>query len=168
MLGNFSAIISSNISSGPFSPSSASGTPIMKMLVCLMLSWRSLNCFHSFFLYSVPQQWLSLLSSSLLILSSASFILLLIPSSVFVISVIVFNSGCSLYFLFVKKTSCNFLLCASILFLSFWLSLQSKVKSSLLWALSQVDRLFALYLVIVLGFYLVPSSETYSFAFSFV
>ena len=49
MLGNFSAIISSNISSGPFSPSSASGTPIMKMLVCLILSQRSLKLFSFLF-----------------------------------------------------------------------------------------------------------------------
>ena len=34
MLGKFSAIISSNIFSGPFSLSSPSGTPVMQMLVC--------------------------------------------------------------------------------------------------------------------------------------
>ena len=38
-----SDIISSNIFSGPFSLSSPSGTPIMQMLVCLMLSHRSLR-----------------------------------------------------------------------------------------------------------------------------
>ena len=42
ILGNFSAIISSNIFSGPFYLSS-SGTPIMRMLVHLMLSQRSLR-----------------------------------------------------------------------------------------------------------------------------
>ena len=50
MLGKFSAIISSNVFSGPFSLSS-SGIPIMRMLVCLM-SHRSLRLssifFHSF------------------------------------------------------------------------------------------------------------------------
>ena len=50
-LGNFSTIISSNIFSGPFSLSSPSGTPIMRMLLHLTLSQRSLrlSSFHSFF-----------------------------------------------------------------------------------------------------------------------
>ena len=50
-LGKFSAIISSNIFSGSFSVSSPSGTPIMRMLLRLMLSQRSLrlSSFHSFF-----------------------------------------------------------------------------------------------------------------------
>ena len=50
LLGKFSAIISSNIFSGPFFLSSP-GTPMMQMLVHLMLSQRSLrlSSFHSFF-----------------------------------------------------------------------------------------------------------------------
>ena len=51
MLGKFLTIISSNIFSSPFSLSSPSGTPIMRMLVHLMLSQRSLRLssfFHSF------------------------------------------------------------------------------------------------------------------------
>ena len=36
ILGTFSAVISSNIFSGPFSLSPPPGTPIMQMLVCLM------------------------------------------------------------------------------------------------------------------------------------
>ena len=47
-LGKFSAIISSNTFSGPFSLSSPSGTPIMQMLVHLMLSQRSLRLSSSF------------------------------------------------------------------------------------------------------------------------
>ena len=47
-IGNVSAIISSNIFSGPFSLSSPSGTLIMHMLVCLMLSQRYLRL-SSFF-----------------------------------------------------------------------------------------------------------------------
>ena len=76
MLGKFSAITSSNIFSGPFSLSS-SGTPIMQMLVCLMLSQRSLrlssyffllffyflfcgsHCHHSIFQVTYPFFWLS-------------------------------------------------------------------------------------------------------------
>ena len=58
MLGKFSTIISSNISSGPFS---LSFPPIMWMFMLLMLSQRSLfSCLHffSFFiLYSVLRQW---------------------------------------------------------------------------------------------------------------
>ena len=42
MFGKFSAIISSNIFSGPFSLYS-SGNPIIQMLLCLMLSQRSLR-----------------------------------------------------------------------------------------------------------------------------
>ena len=60
MLWNFSAIIFSNIFSGPFSLSSPSGTPIMWMLVRLMLSQRSLRLssfFLFFFLYSVLRHW---------------------------------------------------------------------------------------------------------------
>ena len=42
MLGNFSAIISSNIFSGPFSLSSVSGTPKMQILECWLQSQWSL------------------------------------------------------------------------------------------------------------------------------
>ena len=52
MLGKFSAIISSNIFLSSFSLSSA-GTPIMQMLVCLMLSQRTLRLcsfFSSFYI----------------------------------------------------------------------------------------------------------------------
>jgi len=52
ILRTFSAIVSSDIFSGPFSLSSPSGTPIMWILVHLMLSRRSqyvLISFHSFF-----------------------------------------------------------------------------------------------------------------------
>ena len=59
MLGKFSAIISSNVFSGPFSLSSPSGNPLMRMLVCSVLSQRFLRLssfFYSFFLYSVLWQ----------------------------------------------------------------------------------------------------------------
>ena len=63
MLGKFSAIISSNTFSGPFSCSSPSGTPIMWVLVHLMLSQRLREGYlllfplSFFFLYSVVWQW---------------------------------------------------------------------------------------------------------------
>ena len=57
MLEKFPAIISSNIFSGCFSLSPPSGTSLMWMLVCSMLSQRSPRHFFSFFfLYFVPQQ----------------------------------------------------------------------------------------------------------------
>ena len=51
MLGSFSSIISPNIFSGPLSSSYPSGASIMRMLLHLMLSPRSLrlSSFHSFF-----------------------------------------------------------------------------------------------------------------------
>ena len=53
MLGKFSTVISSDIFSGPLSFSSC-GTPIMWMLVCLMLSQRSLRlACHHFFFFSI-------------------------------------------------------------------------------------------------------------------
>ena len=42
-LGKFLTIISSNIFSDPFFFSSSSGTPLIRMLVCLLLSQRSLR-----------------------------------------------------------------------------------------------------------------------------
>ena len=82
-----------------FLNSSSSGTVITQMLVHLILSQRSLRLssilfipFPSFCSSGVIS---TILSSSLLIHSSASVILLLVPSRVFLISVIVlFISGC--------------------------------------------------------------------------
>ena len=93
MLGKFSTIISSKIFSYPFFFSSSSGTPIIQMLVCLLLSQRSLRpssvLFIVFTLFCSSEVISTLLSSSSLICSSASDILLLIPFRVFLISVIV-------------------------------------------------------------------------------
>jgi len=87
MWGNFSAIISSSIFSGAFYLSSASGTPIKCMVVCLMLSQRSLRLSSSFFfsiLFSVfcLVALISTIRSSRSLICSASYILPLIPSSV--------------------------------------------------------------------------------------
>ena len=95
MLGKFSTIISSKIFSYPFFFSSSSGIPIIQMLVCLILSQRSLrlssDLFILFTLFCSSEVISIILSSSSLIHSSASDILLLIPSRVFLISVIVLS-----------------------------------------------------------------------------
>ena len=102
MLGKFSAIISSNIFSVPFSLSS-SGTPITQMFVRLILSQRSLesilNLFFSFCFILFFSSISTILFYSLLICSSASFIVLLIPSRVFLISIIVLFISVYLFFI---------------------------------------------------------------------
>ena len=93
MLGRFSAILSSNIFSSLFYLFSSSGTPIMKILVHLMLSQRSLNL-SSFLLilfsiFCFMAMISTILSSRSLVHSSASVFLLLIPSSVLFLSVFI-------------------------------------------------------------------------------
>ena len=93
MLGQFSTIVSSKKFSVPFFFSSSSGTSITQMLVCLILSQRSLKLSSIIFLL-FPLFWSSaiistILSSRSLFHSSASVNLLLFPSRVFLISVIV-------------------------------------------------------------------------------
>ena len=82
--------------------SSFSGTPIIQMLVCLMWSQRSLRLssalFILFTLFCSSEVIFTILSSSSLIRSSASDILLLIPSRVFLISVIVLFVSVCLFF----------------------------------------------------------------------
>jgi len=78
---------------------SSSGTPIIRMLVCLIFSQRSLRLcsvlFILFTLFCSSKVFFTILSSSSLIHSYASDTVLLIPSRVFVISVIVlFVSAC--------------------------------------------------------------------------
>ena len=89
MSGKFSAFISLNIFSGPFSLSSPSGIHIKWMLVSLTLSLQSfrLFSFYSFllilFCISDFHHHVLVLSSISLTCSFASCILLLIPSSIF-------------------------------------------------------------------------------------
>ena len=105
----------------------------------------------------------TILSSSSPIHSSATFILLLIPSSVFFISVIVlFISVCSLELLVLCYT---FLVSSRSVPPFFFWNLGSSLLS-LLWIIFQVDCLSPLHLVVLPGFYLVPSSEAYSSAIS--
>ena len=91
ILGKFSMIISSSIFLWPFFLSS-SGTLMIQMLGCLILSQRSLRL-SSFLLilfsFFLSASFIStIVSATSLILSSASVILLLVPSRVFLISVI--------------------------------------------------------------------------------
>ena len=101
MLGKISTVISSKIFSYPFFFSS-SGTPIILMLVCLILSQRSLRLssvlFILFTLFCSSKVISTILSSSSLIRSSTSDILLLIPARVFLISVIVLFVSVCLFF----------------------------------------------------------------------
>ena len=71
MFGKFLAIISSNIFSGPFS--TPSGTPIMRMLVCLMLFQISLRLSSFLFFHFSMFCSVAMIST---ILSSRSFIIL--------------------------------------------------------------------------------------------
>ena len=92
ILGKFSTIISSSIFSWSLFLSSSSGTPMIRILGRLTLFWRSLRLSSfplirfSFFLYD--SFICTILSSTLLILSSASIILFFVPSGVFLISFI--------------------------------------------------------------------------------
>ena len=83
----FSAIILSNTYFTLFSLSSPSGTPVMQMLVLLMLSHRSLKLFSFFKIYFsfCCSDWVIsiILPSKLLLCSSVSSNLPLIPSSAF-------------------------------------------------------------------------------------
>ena len=87
ILGKFFTIIFSNIFSDPFSFYSFSETPINQMLVHLMLSQESLRLstflFILFSLFCSVKVISTSLSSSSFIHFSASFIVLLILSSVF-------------------------------------------------------------------------------------
>ena len=127
-----------------------------------MLSLRSLNLSSFlfvlfFFILSHGSDFHYSMYLQLTICSSASFLLLLIPSSEF------FHSSYCSFLFFISsssllKISCIFLGCVSIIFLRFW-------TIFLLWILFQLDCLSPLHLVVLLGLYLVLSSGTY---FSFV
>ena len=105
----------------------------------------SLSSFHSFSLFCSSENFSTTLSSSSLIHSSASDILLLIPSRVFLISVIVLFVSVCLFFNSYRSLlidSCIFSICFScICFQGFWSSLLS-----LFWILFQVVCLFPLHL----------------------
>ena len=105
----FSAIISSDIFSGPVS--SPSGIPIMGMLMCHMLPQRSLKTILIFsFFFSVLQQWFPplFLPAPWSIpphLFCYRFLLVYFPFQLLYSTTL---SGWSLYFLTLLKTFCNF------------------------------------------------------------
>ena len=131
------------------------------MLVHLILSQRSLRLysFHFFTLFYSSEVISTILSSSLLIRSSASDILLLIPSRVFLISVIILFVSVCLFFnssRFLLIYSCissilfsRFLIIFIIILNSFSRSLP--ISSSFIWTSV---------------FLFVPSFVKYFFAFS--
>ena len=121
-LKKFSAIMYSNMFLTSFSLSSPSRMPIMRILVCLMLSQRSLKCsFHVFFLiFSISYFHYSIFQLTDPFLWS--FSLLFVPASVshFIFCIL----HLWLFFIFsnsLLKTS-DFSLCVSILLssLSLW------------------------------------------------
>ena len=119
MLGTVFSYYLFKYSSSPFAFSTPSGTPTVQMLVSSFL-FIFLSFFYSAIVISMN------LSSNSLIHFSASFILILIPSSIFFISIIALficlfckTSG------FLLNISCIFFVCDSILFLRSWISLLS-------------------------------------------
>ena len=121
MLGNFLALISLNIFSGPFSLSPPSKTPIMWMLVHVILFQRSLRpysfFFHSsfFILFHGSVFHYSCLSSHLFVLLPHLFCYWFLLEYISVI--ILFISVCSLKVLSLLNISCIFSVCTSILIL---------------------------------------------------
>ena len=104
--------------------------------------------------------------------SSASVTLLLVPSIVFLISVIAFFIVACLFFNSSRSSfniSCIFLNCTSsfYLFLHFIFKIFESSLLSLLWILILVDCLFLLHLFGLEGFYHVPSSAGCFSVFSF-
>ena len=160
MLGNFLAIISLNIFSGPFSLSPPSKTPIMWMLVHVILFQRSLRpysfFFHSsfFILFHGSVFHYSCLSSHLFVLLPHLFCYWFLLEYFSVI--ILFISVCSLKVLSLLNISCIFSVCTSILIL------RSCIVFSVVftWILFQVGCLYPLHLAVLTGCYPVPSSVT--------
>ena len=102
-IGKFSAIISSNNFSVPFYLCFSSGTPIMGMLACSMLSQRSLKLsfFKILISFFCSAQVISATLSSSFLCFSVSPNLLLILSSVFLFQLLysLVPLSSSLYFL---------------------------------------------------------------------
>ena len=135
ILGKFSTIISSSIFSWSFFLSSSSETPIIRMLERFMLSWRSLRL-SSFLLihfsFFLSASFIStILSSTSLILSSASFILPLLPPECFLSHLLHYSLLIDSFFISSRSLlnlSCIFsvlvsrlFICNSILFSRFWI-----------------------------------------------
>ena len=145
--GKYSTIISSSIFSWSFFLSSSSGTPMIRMLGHLTLSWRSLRL-SSFLLihfsFFLSDSFIStILSSNSLILSSASVIILFVASRVFLISFIALYIHYVLIFFLISSRSllnlfCIFsilvsrlFICDSILISRFWIIFTIIIQNSL-------------------------------------
>nr|KAF6330292.1 hypothetical protein mMyoMyo1_012283 [Myotis myotis] len=131
--GKFSDIISLNRFSNPCSSFSCSGTPIIRMLFCFMLSQSSLrlsSCILIFF-SNCSTFWVCFasLSSNSLIWSSASPSLLLILSVEFFIAAIslFISSWVLLKLLIFSSVSSSFFHMLSIFFICFFLLLAEVV-----------------------------------------
>ena len=83
MFGMFPAIISWNTFSFHFSLSSPSGTPIMWMLGCLIVSQRSLRLLTIYFFFCCSYWMIFIVLSSRWLMCSVSRSLIFIPSHVF-------------------------------------------------------------------------------------
>ena len=125
MLGKFLAIIFS----GPFPFFSSSGTWIMQMLMFLILLQRSIRLSFLFFFFSIfffilvcDSDFCHSVFRSL-IHSFVSVIPLLIHSSVFSFQLLCYSSLKFLKSISLLQIYCIFLVCASILFLRFWIIL---------------------------------------------
>ena len=133
----------------------------MQMLVHLMLSQRSLRLssflFILFSIFCLVEVVSTILSSSSFIYSSASVILLLIPSNILFISVCFFFS----YSKSLVNISCIFSIFASILFQRSWI-----IFTIIIMDYFSRSFLYPFNFVVFLGFCLVPSSGTKLFAFT--
>lgn len=121
--GNFSAIISPDKFSSPFSLCYSAGTCIMHILVCLMVSYKSLRLFSFFFIlfsFCCSDSIISNnLNSNSLILSFVCSGLLLNHSNEFFYLVTMFlSSRILVLFFFIISTSLSiFSFCSHIIFL---------------------------------------------------
>ena len=152
MVEKFSGIIYLDNFSGLFSPASFM-TPVMWMLVCLMLSQRSLkwSSFFSFFILACGNDF----HHSVFQPTSLFFCLIysaIDPSSVFFISTIVLFNSIWLFFMF--SNSWLKLLITSCCVHSFF----SQALESFLWSLLNYFSGWLTISISLLRFYFVPSS----------
>lgn len=102
-LGEFSTIILLNIFSDPCSNSLLPGTPIMNMLVCLMISHKSLGSTYLFSSSPFPPPWIIYFQLSFL----QFFWLFLLPGQIWCWNPPV-NFSCQLLYFFSSKISVTF------------------------------------------------------------
>ena len=170
LLGKFSTIISSNIFSYLFF--SSPGTPLIQMLVCLMLSQRSVRLFSFifilFFQYSTMLQLFSTLNlpaylSVLILIPVAYFLNFISVSMMFIVDFLFFISSRFLNVSCIFSIHASILyICASILFTRFWVIFT-------VITLNYFSGRFPIFSSSVLsgGFYHVPSSAACFSVFSF-